>query len=119
MSLVSTEWLEKNLNNVRIIDASWHMPNSKRNAHSEFLKAHIENTVFFDLDKSSDEKSSLPHMMPDKDKWERIVTEQGIKNSDQLIIYDNSDTLVPVGVGSHLFILVMIPTEYQFWMVVL
>ena len=47
MSLVSTEWLEKNLNNVRIIDASWHMPNSKRNAHSEFLKAHIENTVFF------------------------------------------------------------------------
>ena len=47
MSLVSTEWLEKNLSKVRIIDASWHMPSSKRNAYNEYLKAHIENTVFF------------------------------------------------------------------------
>ena len=93
MSLVSTEWLEKNLKNVRIIDASWHMPSSKRNADKEFLKIHIENTVFFDLDKYSDEESSLPHMMPDKDKWEKIVSDQGIKNSDQIIIYDDSDTI--------------------------
>ena len=41
MSLVSTEWLEKNLKNVRIIDASWHMPSSKKNADKEFLKIHI------------------------------------------------------------------------------
>ena len=71
MSLVSTEWLEKNLKNVRIIDASWHMPSSKRNADKEFLKIHIENTVFFDLDKYSDEESSLPHMLPSNNpkKW--------------------------------------------------
>ena len=54
MSLVSTEWLEKNLSKVRIIDASWHMPSSTKNAHSEYLKAHIKNSDYFDLDKYSD-----------------------------------------------------------------
>ena len=32
MNLVSTEWLEKNLNNVKIFDASWHMPSTNRDA---------------------------------------------------------------------------------------
>ena len=89
MSLVSTNWLEKNLSKVRIIDASWHMPNSRRNAYEEYLKTHIENTVFFDLDKNSDEKSSLPHMLPNAEKWGKIVSDFGIKNSDHIVIYDN------------------------------
>ena len=93
MSLVSTKWLEKNLSKVRIIDASWHMPNSKRNAYREYLKGHIENAVFFDLDKNSNEKSLLPHMLPNEEKWGKIVSDLGIKNSDHLIIYDNSDTI--------------------------
>tara|TARA_B100000686_G_scaffold41763_1_gene43201 strand:+ start:481 stop:1290 length:810 start_codon:yes stop_codon:yes gene_type:complete len=93
VSLVSTKWLEKNLSKVRIIDASWHMPNSKRNAYREYLKGHIENAVFFDLDKNSNEKSLLPHMLPNEEKWGKIVSDLGIKNSDHLIIYDNSDTI--------------------------
>ena len=93
MSLVSTEWLEENLNKVRIIDATWHMPSSKRNAYNEYLKIHIENAVFFDLDKNSNEKSSLPHMLPNEEKWGKIVSDLGIKNSDHLVIYDNSDII--------------------------
>ena len=93
MSLVSTEFLEKNLNRIRIIDASWHMPSSRRDAYNEYLKTHIENTVFFDLDKNSDEKSPLPHMLPNEEKWGKIVSDLGIKNSDHLIIYDSSDTI--------------------------
>ena len=93
MSLVSTEWLEKNLNSVRIIDASWHMPSSERNAYNEYLKTHIENTVFFDLNKSSDDESLLPHMLPGEEKWGKIVSDFGIKNSDHLVIYDNSETI--------------------------
>jgi len=93
VSLISTEWLEKNLNEVRIIDASWHMPSSNRNAYDEYLKMHIGNAVFFDLDKNSDEKSSLPHMLPNEEKWGKLISEFGIKNSDHLVIYDNSDTI--------------------------
>ena len=31
MPLVNTNWLEKNLDKVKIIDCSWHMPQTKRN----------------------------------------------------------------------------------------
>jgi len=31
-NLVTTDWLENNLNNVRVLDGTWHMPNANRNA---------------------------------------------------------------------------------------
>ena len=62
MSLVNTSWLEKNINKVKILDASWHMPSTNRNAHKEFLSEHIENSQFFDLDKNSELDSILPHL---------------------------------------------------------
>jgi 3-mercaptopyruvate sulfurtransferase SseA len=49
MSIVSTDWTEKNLGKIKIIDCSWHMPNQERNGHEEYLKNHIENAIFFDL----------------------------------------------------------------------
>ena len=44
-NLVTTTWLEKNLENVRILDASWHMPNMKRDGFKEFSKKHIPNSL--------------------------------------------------------------------------
>ena len=38
MSLVTTDWLNENLNHVKIIDSSWHLPNQKRNAFGEYSK---------------------------------------------------------------------------------
>ena len=35
MTLVSAEWLNNNLSKVKIFDASWHFPNSKRDAKKE------------------------------------------------------------------------------------
>ena len=43
MSLVTTDWLNENLNYVKIIDSSWHLPNQKRNAFREYSKEHIIN----------------------------------------------------------------------------
>ena len=93
MSLVSTNWLYKNLNNVKIIDCSWHLPNQNRDSYNEFLKNHIPNSIFFDLDKYSDLTSDLPHMLPDFKTWEKNISSLGIKNNDRIIIYDNSDVL--------------------------
>ena len=53
MSLVSTDWLSNNLNNVKILDCSWHLPNSKRDSYREYLREHIPNSIFFDLDGNS------------------------------------------------------------------
>ena len=46
MSLVDTSWLEKNLDKVKIIDCSWHMPQTKRNNFKEYEEQHIENAIF-------------------------------------------------------------------------
>ena len=89
-NLVSTDWLE-NLNNVRIFDGSWHLPNANRDALNEFNLFHIENASFFDIDKYSDHKSDLPHMLPNKDIWEKIMSDLGVNNSDHIIVYDNSN----------------------------
>ena len=92
-SLVSTEWLDKNLENVRIFDASWHLPVAKRDAFQEYKESHIKNSSFFDIDKNSNQNSSLPHMLTNKEEWEKILSKYGINNSDHVIIYDNSDVI--------------------------
>ena len=93
MSLVETEWLEKNLDNVKIIDCSWHMPLTKRNGFEEYKTKHIPNSIFFDLDSNSNKETNLPHMLVDKHDWEKIVSAMGIKNNDEIVIYDNSDVI--------------------------
>ncbi|MFL2890153.1 MAG: rhodanese-like domain-containing protein [Pelagibacteraceae bacterium] len=92
-NLVTTEWLEKNLSDVRIFDASWHLPNSKRNGFDEFNITHIKNANFFDIDENSNKQSSLPHMLPSQNEWEIKMSNLGIKNSDHIVVYDNSDVI--------------------------
>ena len=45
--LVSTAWLADHLDapDVRVVDASWHMPAAKREPYKEFLAAHIPGAV--------------------------------------------------------------------------
>ena len=90
MSLVDTNWLEKNIDEVKIIDCSWHMPQTKRNGFEEYQDQHIKNAIFFDLDKNSKTDIDLPHMLTDIKSWEDILSDMGIRNEDQIIIYDNS-----------------------------
>jgi thiosulfate/3-mercaptopyruvate sulfurtransferase len=93
MSLISTNWLVENLKQVKIIDCSWHMPQTKRNGFEEYQQQHIENAIFFDLDKNSKIDTDLPHMLTDKKSWEKIISSMGIRNDDKIIIYDNSDVI--------------------------
>ena len=44
--LVSTGWLNKNLEKVKVLDASWHLPNVERNALEEYKLNHITNSFF-------------------------------------------------------------------------
>ena len=93
MSLINSDWLEDNLNNVKIIDCSWHMPQTKRNGIEEYNLEHIPNAIFFDLDKNSKINTDLPHMLTDINSWETIMSSMGIENRDEIIIYDNSDVI--------------------------
>ena len=93
MSLVETEWLEKNIDKVKIIDCSWHMPHVKRDGFKEYKNRHIPNAIFFDLDDNSKNDTTLPHMLVEIRDWEEIVSKMGIKKDDEIIIYDNSDVI--------------------------
>ena len=93
MSLVDTIWLEENFSKVKIVDASWHMPQTKRNGFDEYQKEHIPNTIFFDLDKNSKLDTDLPHMLTDLKSWEQIMGDMGLENNDEIVVYDNSDVI--------------------------
>ena len=88
--LVSTNWVYKNLNNRRlvILDCSWHMPQEKRNAKKEYETMHIKNAYFFDIDKISDIKTNLPHMLPSQSKFEKKVRSFGINQNSLIAAYD-------------------------------
>ena len=93
MSLVDTNWLEEKIDNVKIIDCSWHMPQAQRNGLEEYNKDHIPNSIFFDLDKNSKINTNLPHMLTDIKSWEKIMGDMGIENKDEIVVYDNSDVI--------------------------
>ncbi len=93
MSLIETDWLEKNLDNIKIIDCSWHMPQTKRIGLEEYKMGHIPKALFFDLDENSKKNTDLPHMLVNKSEWENIISNMGIQKKDKIIIYDNSDVI--------------------------
>ena len=43
------------------------------------IKEHISGSLFFDLDKKFRKNTNLPHMLTDKNNWEKIVLQMGIK----------------------------------------
>ena len=90
MALVSTDWLRKNLINkdIKILDCSWHIPNTQRSGKLEFELSHIPGSIFFDIDKISDQNSSFPHMLLTKEKFSSIIGDLGISNDDHVIVYD-------------------------------
>jgi thiosulfate/3-mercaptopyruvate sulfurtransferase len=88
--IVSADWLKDNLSKVRVVDASWYMPDDKRDTRKEFEDAgHIPGAVFFDIDGIADHSTSLPHMLPDADAFAREAGAMGIGNDDMVVIYDS------------------------------
>ncbi|WP_050524221.1 3-mercaptopyruvate sulfurtransferase [Pseudorhodobacter wandonensis] len=89
-TLVSTDWLAQHIKDpdLRIIDASWHMPATGRDAKAEYASAHIPGARFFDIDEISDHRSDLPHMAPPVEKFISRMRAMGIGDGHQVVIYD-------------------------------
>lgn len=90
-SLVSTAWLTDNLQAVRIVDCSWHLPATGRDAHAAFAQAHIPGAVFLDLDAVADTTSGLPHMLPPAEVLAGWCAEAGVAPRQSIVLYDDSD----------------------------
>ena len=91
-TLVSTDWLAAHLTDpdLRIIDASWHMPDAGRDARAEYEAAHIPGARFFDIDEISDSRSALPHMAPPPEKFVSRMRAMGVGDGHQVVVYDGA-----------------------------
>lgn len=91
-TLVSTEWLAGHLNapDVRIVDASWYLPDAGRDPKAEYRAAHIPGAVFFDIDEVSDTNSPLPHMLPSQEKFASRMRKLGLGDGNRIIVYDGA-----------------------------
>ena len=88
--LVSTAWLAEHLGapDVRVVDASWHLPTEGRDALKEYRAAHIPGAVFFDIDEICDLESPLPHMLPHPVKFSSRMRKLGLGDGSKIVVYD-------------------------------
>ena len=91
-TLVSTSWLSRHLGDpdLRIFDASWYLPDMKRNARAEYEAGHIPGARFFDIDEISDQRSELPHMAPPPEKFISRMRAMGVGDGHQVVVYDGA-----------------------------
>lgn len=94
-TLVSTDWLAKHLSDpdLRVLDASWYLPEANRNAQHEYDNAHIPGARFFDIDDISDHRSDLPHMVPPVEKFMSRMRAMGVGDGHQVVVYDGAGLL--------------------------
>jgi thiosulfate/3-mercaptopyruvate sulfurtransferase len=88
--LVSTEWLAGHLNDpdVTVVDGSFYLLTTGRDANAEYLAAHIPGAVRFDIDAIADHSTSLPHMLPSAEAFAAATGALGIGDKDTIVVYD-------------------------------
>ncbi len=91
-TLVSTDWLARHLSDpdLRVLDASWHLPDRQRDARAEHAAAHIPGARFFDIDEIADLRSDLPHMAPPPEKFVSRMRAMGVGDGHQVVVYDSA-----------------------------
>ena len=91
--IISTSELAEALGDprLRVLDASWYLPTTGRDARAEFVAGHVPGARWFDLDRASDEATTLPHMLPDDATFARYLGEElGVGDGDRVVAYDGS-----------------------------
>lgn len=91
-ALVSADWLHAHLGEpvLKVVDASWYLPDQKRDAAAEFLTGHIPGAVRFDIDEIADKASGLPHMLPDAAAFAAAAGALGLSDTDTIVVYDGA-----------------------------
>lgn len=89
--LVTAAWLNEHLSSpdIRVIDATWFMPNDPRDARALYAERRIPGAVFFDIDEIADTESDLPHMLPAPEKFASRMKKLGIGDGARVVVYDN------------------------------
>jgi thiosulfate/3-mercaptopyruvate sulfurtransferase len=73
-----------------VVDATWFLPTTARDARREYAEAHIPGAVYFDIDEVADDASPLPHMLPDPVKFSSRARRLGLGDGTRIVVYDNN-----------------------------
>lgn len=90
--LVSTDWLAENIgaSDLRIVDATYFLPEVGRDAAAEYEAQHIPGAVFLNLGELVDSASPLPNTVPPAEKFASRMQALGLGDGSRIVIYDNS-----------------------------
>jgi thiosulfate/3-mercaptopyruvate sulfurtransferase len=91
-SLVSTDWLAHELGapDLKVLDASAHLPTANRDPRTDFAQAHIPGALFLDLPTLKDSGSPVPNALPTAVQFAQRMAALGIERGDRVVIYDDS-----------------------------
>lgn len=91
-ALVSAQWLLDAIEarDVRVADCSWFLHGEGRDAHAEYLVAHLPGAVFLDLAEMADTGTSLPMMLPGPEKFASRMGRLGLGDGTRIVLYDQS-----------------------------
>jgi 3-mercaptopyruvate sulfurtransferase SseA len=73
---VTAAWLHQHLACVKVVDASWFMPNVARDPKAEYISKRLPAAVFLDLDAVSDrtsEPAAASHQLNIKRPFESLL----------------------------------------------
>ncbi len=91
-SLVSTQWLAAELgaDDLVVLDATMHLPDSPRKSAAEFAEEHIPGARFLDLASFVDPASDIAKAIPTADQFAKRLGQLGIAPSSRVALYDDS-----------------------------
>ncbi|CAI8390196.1 MAG: 3-mercaptopyruvate sulfurtransferase [Rhodospirillaceae bacterium] len=75
---------------IRLVDATFYLPNENKDARALFEQAHIPGAQFFDIDAVST-PSDLPHTAPTPEIFAAAVGAMGITADDTVVVYDQKN----------------------------
>ena len=75
---------------IRLVDATFYLPNEKKDARALFEQEHIPGAQFFDIDAVST-PSDLPHTAPTPEIFAVAVGAMGITADDTVVVYDQKN----------------------------
>jgi len=77
----------------KVLDGSWHLPNSGRDAAAEFEMLRIPTAQHWDIDTECNVDLPLPHMIATVPQMKASLKRHGINASSRIVVYDNADLL--------------------------
>jgi thiosulfate/3-mercaptopyruvate sulfurtransferase len=91
-ALVTTDWLANEMDacDLRIVDASYHLADTKRDAEAEYEQGHIPRALFMNLAELVDTTAPIENTVPSAAKFASRMQGLGVGDGSRIVLYDDS-----------------------------